>query len=422
MPFNGTGTFVRLENWTNDANANLPISATKFDIEDNDFASGFGLCLTRDGQGTPSGPLTWTQRLNLNIAADTVGLQVARTGGANNPAFQVTAVDGTGVNLNLSTSQTLALAVAGVAVLSIAAALITAAQPIKLPNGAVNAPALTFANQVTDGFYSIAAGDIGLAIAGVKAGDFSAGQIAAVAPGAAAAALIAAGNGLSLANGLQIAVSAAGVGQINFGGSTRATISSAGVWTFNAPSAGTTLNVSGLSNSPLAILTAGATSAQAFGVRLRAGTTAADWALLVRDQTDSTNFFEIMGTGEVFTAEPATASAIPAGTHQVGYADMPPNTQTAAYQLVLSDRGKMIFLNTTGGVTIPANASVAFPIGSTVLVYNATGASQTISITTDTLTFLPANTGGTRTLANASIATLWKAGTNSWRIWGFGIT
>jgi hypothetical protein len=48
------------------------------------------------------------------------------------------------------------------------------------------------------------------------------------------------------------------------------------------------------------------------------------------------------------------------------------NTQTASYTLVLTDAGKVITmaLNTNTTITIPANASVAFPIGTQVTLLN----------------------------------------------------
>jgi hypothetical protein len=113
MPYNGTGTFTRLYNWTSDANNSLPISSTKFDAEDNDFASGLSNCLTRDGQGKPTTGLTWSQSLTLNLAADGTPLTVGRIGGSNNPALQVQVADATGVTLNLSTAQLLSLNSAG---------------------------------------------------------------------------------------------------------------------------------------------------------------------------------------------------------------------------------------------------------------------------------------------------------------------
>lgn len=51
MAFNGSGTFVRLHNWQQDAANNIDISAPEMDGEDNGFAAGLSLCVTRDGQG-----------------------------------------------------------------------------------------------------------------------------------------------------------------------------------------------------------------------------------------------------------------------------------------------------------------------------------------------------------------------------------
>jgi hypothetical protein len=104
-----------------------------------------------------------------------------------------------------------------------------------------------------------------------------------------------------------------------------------------------------------------------------------------------------------------------------GLKDVPQNAQTAAYTLALTDRGKHISI-TTGGVVIPANASVAFPVGATVGIYNNSGSSQTISITTDTLTLAGTATTGTRTLAQHGFATILKVGTTNWIITGAGIT
>jgi hypothetical protein len=91
--------------------------------------------------------------------------------------------------------------------------------------------------------------------------------------------------------------------------------------------------------------------------------------------------------------------------------------------LVLTDAGKHIIQNgASRTITIPANASVAFPIG-TVITFVA-GAAVTIAITTDTL-FL-AGTGfattGSRTLAAGGIATAIKTGSAGWIISGVGLS
>jgi hypothetical protein len=97
----------------------------------------------------------------------------------------------------------------------------------------------------------------------------------------------------------------------------------------------------------------------------------------------------------------------------VGYKGLPQNSQVSAYTLALSDMGKHISI-TTGGVVIPANASVAFPIGATIVVFNNSGSSQTISITTDTLRLAGTATTGSRTLAQYGLATLVKVTSTVW--------
>lgn len=54
MPWNGSGTFNRIFSWVADKAAGLDISSTRMDTDTNDLATtGFGNCLTRDGQGQP---------------------------------------------------------------------------------------------------------------------------------------------------------------------------------------------------------------------------------------------------------------------------------------------------------------------------------------------------------------------------------
>lgn len=85
MPWNGSGVFNRIYSWVADANAGLDISATRMDTDTDDITtSGFGNCLTRDGQGIatanlPMGGFRHTGASNGVAATDyaTVG-QVAQ--------------------------------------------------------------------------------------------------------------------------------------------------------------------------------------------------------------------------------------------------------------------------------------------------------------------------------------------------------
>lgn len=109
------------------------------------------------------------------------------------------------------------------------------------------------------------------------------------------------------------------------------------------------------------------------------------------------------------------------GTDSIGYRGAPQNAQTGAYALTLNDNGKHISI-TTGGVTIPANASVAFPIGATIVIYNNSGSSQTIAITSDTLRQAGTTNTGSRTLAGYGLATVVKVAATVWVISGAGLS
>lgn len=111
----------------------------------------------------------------------------------------------------------------------------------------------------------------------------------------------------------------------------------------------------------------------------------------------------------------------------VGYLGIPQNTQSAAYTLVLADAGKHILhpsADTTARIfTIPANASVAFPIGTAVTFINQNGGGAiTIAITTDTMRLAGAGTTGSRTLAANGIATAIKVTATEWLINGTNLT
>jgi len=105
----------------------------------------------------------------------------------------------------------------------------------------------------------------------------------------------------------------------------------------------------------------------------------------------------------------------------IGLRGIPQNAQTGAYTLVLADAGKHVSI-TTGGVVIPANGSVAFPVGTAISIYNNSGSSQTISITTDTLRQAGTANTGSRTLAQYGLVTCIKVSSTTWVISGAGIS
>lgn len=141
------------------------------------------------------------------------------------------------------------------------------------------------------------------------------------------------------------------------------------------------------------------------------------------------------GTGSfAVTLTPATLSASrtltlpePGENVTLGYLNIPQNSQSAAYTLALTDSGKHILhpsADTTARTfTIPANSSVAFPVGTAITFVNQNGAGTvTIAITTDTMRLAGAGTTGSRTLAANGVATAIKITSTEWIISGSGLT
>ena len=114
------------------------------------------------------------------------------------------------------------------------------------------------------------------------------------------------------------------------------------------------------------------------------------------------------------------------GTNLVGFLNIPQNSQSTAYTLVLADAGKHIFHPSTDAnartYTIPANSSVAYTIGTAITFINMTSQVVTIAITTDTMYLSSAGTTGSRSLAQYGSATAIKMTSTTWLISGSGLT
>lgn len=115
------------------------------------------------------------------------------------------------------------------------------------------------------------------------------------------------------------------------------------------------------------------------------------------------------------------------GTNAVGFRHIPQNSQSAAYTAVLADAGKHVLhpsADTTARVfTIPANAAVAYPVGTAITFINqASAGTITIAITSDTMRLAGAGTTGSRTLAANGIATAIKLTATEWIISGTNLT
>jgi hypothetical protein len=129
-----------------------------------------------------------------------------------------------------------------------------------------------------------------------------------------------------------------------------------------------------------------------------------------------TERFRITSTGGITSSDLADA---------VGYKGTPLNEQSTAYTLVIGDQGKSIVHpitdNNARTFTIPANGSVAYPVGTTITFINMIN-TLTISINTDTMYLAGAGTTGSRTLAAYGMATAVKMTSTTWIISGNGLT
>lgn len=107
------------------------------------------------------------------------------------------------------------------------------------------------------------------------------------------------------------------------------------------------------------------------------------------------------------------------------FSNVPQQSKSANYTLVLTDGQKHIYHpssdNNARTFTIPANSSVAFPVGTAVTFVNEINV-VTLAITTDTLTWLPSGGTGSRSLAANGMATALKVASTKWVLSGVGLT
>lgn len=113
------------------------------------------------------------------------------------------------------------------------------------------------------------------------------------------------------------------------------------------------------------------------------------------------------------------------GGVEVGFRSIPQNAQTGNYTTVLADGGKHIFHDSGAGAgdtyTIPANGTVAYPLGTVITFVNRDSNNITIAITTDTMLLAGTTTTGSRTLQQNGLATAMKVAPTVWIISGVGL-
>lgn len=173
--------------------------------------------------------------------------------------------------------------------------------------------------------------------------------------------------------------------------------------------------------------------AQIFGRRIMGGSgTAADPSTVLGPATATDNAIARFDgtTGKLLQNSGTTLSdsdilATPnAAADEIGFKGIPQNSQTTNYTLVLADASKCIYKGSGGAitVTIPANSSVAFPVGTCIEGINDDTENLSIAITTDTLVLAPTGSTGTRTVAPKGWWAIRKVASTRWFITGAGVT
>ena len=127
-----------------------------------------------------------------------------------------------------------------------------------------------------------------------------------------------------------------------------------------------------------------------------------------------------LGTPSSGTLSNATVD----GTNKVGFREVPQNSQSSSYTLVLSDSGKHIYHSAGSPAavyTIPSDSSVSFVIGTVITFINL--ATTTVTITpVDTLIWAGSGSTGSRVLAQYGSASILKLTSTQWIITGVGLT
>jgi hypothetical protein len=137
----------------------------------------------------------------------------------------------------------------------------------------------------------------------------------------------------------------------------------------------------------------------------------------------ATTSLTIGASGAPITGFTATATTSSTAT-SLGYLGIPQSATATTATLAIGDAGKHIYVTTAAQtITIPANATVAYPIGTTIgFIAGPSATTVTIAITTDTMYLGGTGTTGSRTLAAYGMATAVKVAATTWFISGNGLT
>jgi hypothetical protein len=159
---------------------------------------------------------------------------------------------------------------------------------------------------------------------------------------------------------------------------------------------------------------------------------AAKGDLLSASADNTLSVLSVGGNGTVLTANSAEASGLAWTTPDVTLTNsatltnktltapiinLSINPQSSAYELVLSDNGKMVEMSTSSTLSIPTNATQAFAVGAQITILQTTSGQVTIAATNAGTTTVN-GTPGLKLRAQWSSAVCIKRATDSWVVLG----
>jgi hypothetical protein len=139
--------------------------------------------------------------------------------------------------------------------------------------------------------------------------------------------------------------------------------------------------------------------------------------------TNNTARLDINSSGN-FDFKGGTVTTNNGSASEVGFKGMPVISMTSDASVSLGTAGGFVYYTGAGGhtLTIPANGSVAMPVGTVISFFNNGSGSFSIAITTDVLIWAGPGSTGTRTIALYGQGVLTKIASNAWTVSGVGIS
>ena len=118
--------------------------------------------------------------------------------------------------------------------------------------------------------------------------------------------------------------------------------------------------------------------------------------------------------GDVLTA--ANVNSITEGVNDLAFGVF--NDRTASYTIAITDVAKVVTMNmaSSNNLTVPANGTTAFPIGSQILIYQK-GAGQTTIVAASGVT-IRSEASKLKITGQYGVAGLLKLGTDEWVAFG----